>query len=220
MGNVQVQPTVQVTVPQCPSDFQSSGSQSCQIKCPSGFKTQQGGSGENNSCVNESNNAYSLLVYSIPLTASQEIFEGERTRFARAFQDLQNRIAEDESAERALQQETSKYNVVATDYEAVRSRYSTYNNIQAATEELKDTIDILKPRRGPTAPDLQSDMEVERRNIMDTVSQKLVMVQVALVTILLCVVQYIVLPNEYAHKVAFITASVGLGVGIFLTSKK
>lgn len=220
LPSVQVQPAIQVAVAQCPSDFDTTGNQSCQIKCPSGFKTQRGGSGENDSCVHETNNAYSVPIYSIAPTASTSVFEGERSRFRTAFEALQSRISEDESAERALQTEMGNYSSQVTEYDAIQSKYSMYNNIRSATNSLKDTLDTLKPPRPPTAPNMRSDIEVERRNILDIVSQKLLMVQVALVTILICVVEYVVLPAEYAHKLAFLTASVGLGVGIFLMSKK
>jgi hypothetical protein len=137
-----------------------------------------------------------------------------------ALQEVQKTMDEDVSAQQALESEMNNYNRNASEYETIKSQYSAYNNVHEATGKIKDTIEVLKPFRGPTAPDMSSSMEIERRNIMDAVSQKLIMIQVALVTILICVIEYIVLPNEYAHKVAFITAAIGLGVGIFLMSKK
>jgi hypothetical protein len=220
MLNIEVEPGLRIGRLRCPNDFRRGGESTCRIRCPAGFKPRVGGSGENDRCVHETNNAYSVITYPIPIGSDEELFESERTRFMEDLQALQTKIDEDTSADQALQTEMGHYNINAAEYASIRSQYSAYNNVESATNSIKDTIDALKPRRPPTAPNLKSDIELERRNILEIVSQKLVMIQVALVTLLVCIVEYIVLPNEYAHKVAFLTAAVGLGVGIFLMSKK
>ena len=220
MGNIQVQPGLRIGTLRCPSDFSRVDQASCRIQCPQNFKFVIGSNGEVGRCVHDANNTYTVPAYTIPMSADESTFDGERSRFMEDLQKLQATIDEDQSADSALQTETNNYNLNTTEYESIKSQYSAYNNVQEATGKIKDTIEVLKPFRQPTAPSMNSQMEIERRNILDAVSQKLIMIQVALVTILICIVEYIVLPNEYAHKVAFITACVGLAVGIFLMSKK
>ena len=72
----------------------------------------------------------------------------------------------------------------------------------------------LRPFRPPTAP--TDDLERERRGIASISSQQFLMIQVSLFIVVLVLIAYIVVPQKWAHTVAFLLIVVGIAVGFFL----
>jgi hypothetical protein len=97
-------------------------------------------------------------------------------------------------------------------HEAIQTEFAAYTG---AKQEIKKTIDALKPLRPPTAP--ASDLAIERQSILAIVSKNLRVVQIALLTVLICLLEYVVLPAPFVHGLAFLTMCVGIGVGIYLS---
>ena len=85
-----------------------------------------------------------------------------------------------------------------------------------AATRMKQVTDSIRRPRQPVAP--RKDIDEERQRIMSITEKRVQLLQVALITVLVCMVVYIVLPIGIAHGVAFLTACVGVAVGIFLTS--
>ena len=218
MGNLQIRPGTQVSIARCPGDFETSTSNTCRYQCPSGYKYGQGISGELDRCIHETNNQYSATLQKIPVTSSSTAFDDERKRFNDEIRGLQQKIDADSQAQKNLKQQTDVYASSSLKRDALQSQYAGFSSVRDAAVTIKETSDSLKPMRSPTQP--YSDIEKERRAILQITSQKLLIIQVALVTILLCAAEYVILPADYAHKLAFLTLSVGLAVGIFLTRKE
>lgn len=82
-------------------------------------------------------------------------------------------------------------------------------------KQIRDTSNSLNPLRPPTAP--ASDIARVKKDIVAISKPNLLVVQIALATILVCLLMYLVLPANYAHPVAVLLLSVGFAVGIFLT---
>lgn len=80
---------------------------------------------------------------------------------------------------------------------------------------LKQTLDVLQPMRPPTQP--SSDIADEQKKIQEMHSRSLILLQVALLTILIAGIVYLVVPAKYANPVAFLLLCVGIAVGIFLS---
>jgi hypothetical protein len=81
-------------------------------------------------------------------------------------------------------------------------------------DAIRDVNQSLKPLRPPTAPD--SDILKEQDKIHNILARNLLVIQIALFTIFLAFLNYLLVPIKYAHYVAFLTLSVGIAVGIFL----
>jgi uncharacterized membrane protein len=98
----------------------------------------------------------------------------------------------------------------------VNAAYTGYSMLQGVADRVKSMTDSIRRPRQPVAP--RKDIDEERQRIMSITEKRVQLLQVALVTVLVCMVVYIVLPISIAHGVAFLTACVGVAVGIFLTS--
>jgi hypothetical protein len=97
-------------------------------------------------------------------------------------------------------------------HNAIQSEFASYNGVK---QEIKQTIDDLRPMRPPTAP--ASDLAIERQSILAIVAKNLHVVQIALLTVLICLLEYVILPAPFVHGPAFLTMCVGIGVGIYLS---
>lgn len=97
--------------------------------------------------------------------------------------------------------------------DAVVSEHSKIQGEYAAFI-VKDTANSLKPFRPPTQP--ASDIEKERKSVLQAAAKNLHVIQLAFFTILLTLLEYLLLPAEYAHPLGFLTLCVGTAVGIYL----
>ena len=97
------------------------------------------------------------------------------------------------------------------------STVSEHSKIQGqyAAFAVKSTADSLKPLRPPTQP--SSDIEAVRKSILKAAAKNLHLIQVALTTILISLLVYVLIPAPYAHGIAFLTLCVGTAIGIYLT---
>jgi hypothetical protein len=102
-------------------------------------------------------------------------------------------------------------NLVA-EHDAIQSEYAAYTG---ATKDIQDTTASLQNIRPPTAP--REDIKKERQSILEIVAKNLRMVQIALLTVLVCLLEYLVFPAKYAHGIAFLTLAVGIASGIYLS---
>ena len=196
----------------CPSDFELDLNNSCRIKCPRGFKYLQEAGG--NACVYEQNNAYKVTLQLIPSAATPSAFLDERSRFANALSEVQAKIQEKIEADRALQNRLPEFEA---QYGAFQTRYAGFGSTQKSLDALNQTIQDLKPMRPKTAP---LEIEDERRRILGVSDENLRVAQVALMTVLICLVVYVIIPIPYSHGLAFLVACVGIAIGIFLMSNK
>lgn len=217
MGNIQATPGTQLAIVKCPSDFEDAGNSMCRYKCPSGYKFIQEGGGQPNRCVYATNNSYSVNLQQVPIKASPDAFNQERNRFYDDQVKTEEQRRVDIDAKENVRQASRLQNMRVKEHDSIRAQYAGYRSVVDAKNEIKKTKDSLRPMRPPTQP--YSDIEKERRDILKIVSEKLVIAQVALFTILICAAEYMLLPSEYSHKLAFLTLCVGLSVGIFLSRK-
>jgi hypothetical protein len=102
-------------------------------------------------------------------------------------------------------------NIVA-EHDAIRTEYAAYTG---ATRDIQDTIASLQNIRPPTSP--RGDIKKERESILAIVARNLRMVQIALLTVLVCLLEYLVFPTKYAHGIALLTMAVGIASGIYLS---
>ena len=79
---------------------------------------------------------------------------------------------------------------------------------------LQELNQSLKPFRPPTAP--ASDIQIERKYILESSAPNFLVIQVALAVIVLALLAYVLLPASIAHSIALLLFAVGIAVGIFL----
>jgi hypothetical protein len=154
------------------------------------------------------NNEFSIPLRQVPPGPLSDVHIAEKKRFSDEYENVKKSlpavqqvgILQDEEKNRV-----AKHDGIATEYAAFRS----------VKDELKKTIDMLKPMRAKTSP--QSDIEQEKQNIFAIVAVQMYVIQCILLTILFCMLVYVVIPVEYAHGVAFLVACTGSAIGIYLS---
>ena len=100
------------------------------------------------------------------------------------------------------------------DYQRIQSEYASYVPIGDAAKAIQETNKQLRVPRPKTAT--EDEITRERKAIVRTKTPSLLVLQVALVTIVLCLLVYVFAPAKYAHGIALLVLSVGIAVGIFL----
>jgi hypothetical protein len=99
------------------------------------------------------------------------------------------------------------------DYDKIKSQYATYSMETDASTKMKALERSLKAR-SPVQP---NEIPNLRSQILKTPS--LAVIQTALFTILLALVEFLVLPGEVASYVVFLTLCMGASTGIYLGSR-
>ena len=102
------------------------------------------------------------------------------------------------------------------DHSRIQTEYANFKSINTAGVKMKETTDTLKTMRPPTQP--HADIALARKSIVKAAATNLHVIQLSLFTILLALLEYLLLPAEYAHGVAFLTLCVGTSAGIYLAT--
>lgn len=193
---------------ECPSDFEPDLNNACRMKCPPGFKYLQQPGGDK--CVYEKDNRYTLDLQSIPPGVSDTAFTEERNRLYGQLEKVQGDIE-------AQRQVTNRLPDYEAQHKAFQTNYAGFKSMQENTNLLKDALQDVRPMRAKTAP---ADIGEEYKKIISIRDEDVRMVQVALLTILVCLIVYLVVPTPFSHGIAFLFACAGIAVGIFLMTSK
>ena len=102
-------------------------------------------------------------------------------------------------------------------YGRIQSDYATVSLTNTVGKAIRDTQQALKPLRAKVAP--AEDLELERRKIVEDTRKPLLFIQLALFVVFLCLVFYVVLPQEWANGLSFLLLCVGVAGGFFLKGK-
>jgi hypothetical protein len=204
----------------CPQDFEQGVGFSCRLKCPQGFKYAQEGGGTSplvEKCVFSTNNSYSVKLRDLPLFEKDQPeppeYAAERQRFAQELESLNQRIqTEGPVQDKIVSFKEQRANDV-NQYNRIQSQYANYSSGTEVAKKIKEVTDSLKPMRPPVAG---SEINLERRKLLETSQPNMLVIQVALAVAVLCLLTYVFLPANSAHIVAFLFLSVGVAVGIFL----
>lgn len=199
----------------CPNDFQATGN-ACYAKCPSTFKyIEEQGAGK---CVYRTNNSLFVTLTPVPKYAvgrpEPAEFAYARTQLATDLADVYEAVATDNDSQKRLAAESQ----VTLGHNTTRTRlageYATFRAGQQDVEKMKEIVDSLRPMRPPTSP--KSDIEAERKAIVDIVTQNILLLQIALFAVFVALLTYVILPASYAHGVSFLVLCVAVAAGFFL----
>jgi uncharacterized membrane protein len=100
-------------------------------------------------------------------------------------------------------------------YQAIQSAYASYAPLGDAEQALRTTNAKLRVPRPKTVT--ESDIHQERKAIVTPKTPPLLVLQLALATLVVCLLVYVFVPAPYAHGIALLVLSVGIAVGIFLS---
>jgi hypothetical protein len=100
-------------------------------------------------------------------------------------------------------------------YQRIQSEYASYVPVGDAATAIQETNKRLRVPRPKVAT--ETEINNERKAIVRTKTPSLLVLQVALATVVLCLLVYVFVPANYAHGIALLVLSVGIAVGIFLT---
>lgn len=196
----------------CPVDFQSGGEMSpCIAKCPAGFKYGQVRKPglpiqtiDRCTLFTDSTKGFDLVNQQPYDTTKPEPpwFATERARVSAAAAALPSVAQFQDDATAATR-----------NYETIKSQYAGYSVESDVSAKMKEVSDSLRVRHVQPVP-LNDGI---REKILNTRSMSVI--QSALFTILLALVEFLVLPGEYASYVVFLTLCVGASAGIYLTTR-
>ena len=110
--------------------------------------------------------------------------------------------------------ETRSPSQIAQEYESIKSQYAGYSAESDSSKKIKAVSDSLKVPRSPVQP---HPIVNERNKILNPLNFSVI--QVVLLTILVSLVEFLVIPPAYASYVVFITLCVGAAAGIYLSSR-
>jgi hypothetical protein len=103
---------------------------------------------------------------------------------------------------------------IAQEYESLKSQYAGYSAESDSSKKIKAVSDSLKVPRSPVQP---HPIVNERNKILKPLN--FAVIQVVLLTIIVSLVEFLVIPPQYASYVVFITLCVGAAAGIYLSSR-
>jgi hypothetical protein len=103
---------------------------------------------------------------------------------------------------------------IAQEYESLKSQYAGYSAESDSSKKIKAVSDSLKVPRSPVQP---HPIVNERNKILKPLN--FAVIQVVLLTIIVSLVEFLVIPPPYASYVVFITLCVGAAAGIYLSSR-
>ena len=103
---------------------------------------------------------------------------------------------------------------IAQEHETLQSQFAGYSVQSDASKKIKAVSDSLKVPRPPVQP---NPIVNERTKILKPLNFSVI--QTVLFTILIALVEFLVIPPQYASYVVFITLCVGASAGIYLSSR-
>lgn len=103
---------------------------------------------------------------------------------------------------------------IAQEYQTLKSQFAGYSAESDSSKRIKSVSDSLKIPRPPVQP---NPIVNERTKILKPLNFSVI--QTVLFTILIALVEFLVIPPQYASYVVFITLCVGASAGIYLSTR-
>lgn len=102
----------------------------------------------------------------------------------------------------------------APGYETIKGQYAGYAAESDAGDRIKAVTDSIRNPRPHVQPDPINEV---KRKILKPLDMSVI--QTILFTILLALVEYLMVPQEYAQYLVFLTLCVGASAGIYLSTR-
>jgi hypothetical protein len=116
------------------------------------------------------------------------------------------------STNRQTLQRDPRITNIENQHGAIRTEYAAFNQHKQLSDQIKATADAIKPIRSKTQP-----VELPEAQIVTV--KNLQVIQVALLSVLLALVGFLIVPSPYASIAGFLALCVGASVGIYLSTR-
>lgn len=204
----------------CPSGFEERSFFACSAVCPAEFKKLRGQ--QEDECVHIIRNNRRFRLRNVPKqrdidrenSVEPPLYERERIRVRNEAAEVRRQVEEDIERAREVNAASDSRNQHIQQFSNIQSQAAVFTSMKGAAQEVRDVTNSLRRFRPPTAP--SSDLEIQRKAIIDISNRNLYFVQIALACVILALVGYLILPIGYAHGIAFLILCVAIAVGFFL----
>jgi hypothetical protein len=99
-------------------------------------------------------------------------------------------------------------------YETIKGQYAGYAAVSDAGDRIKAVTDSLTPPRPPVQP---NPINTIKRQLLKPLDMSVI--QTVLFSIFLALIEYMMVPQEYAQYLVFLTLCVGASAGIYLSTR-
>lgn len=196
----------------CPMGFETGttgvGIPTCHVKCPNGYSYTA------ERCVSDKNSDYSIGVTNLSTNSDQSQFSNESTRFLEELAKINEKIEADLSTHADVYAEKAEGSNIVSDHHRIKSEYAAAEAEHAVVAKFDKILETVKPPRPKTAG---SEINKEQAQIMFLAAKHLYVVQVALLTILLCLMAFLFLPSAWAQAMVLLLLSAGIASAIYLS---
>jgi hypothetical protein len=190
----------------CPAGFEK-GIDSCHIKCPVGYSYTNG------SCVSD-NHEYSIGVTDLPPQSDMSQFTAESARFLHELTKVNAKIEADLAAHADVYTEKSEGAGIVADHHKIKSEHASAEAEHSVAAKFDKILETVKPPHPKTAG---SEINKEQAQIKFLEAKQMYVVQVALLTILLCLMTFLFVPSAWAQGMILLLLSTGIASAIYLS---
>lgn len=196
----------------CPAGFETGmsmlGLPMCHIKCPDGYAYT------NSTCVSNRNSEYSIGVTNLSANSNSAQFTNESSRFLRELAKVNEKIEADMRAHVDVYSEKASGTEIVSDHHKIKSEYAAAKAEQDVVAKFDRILETVKPPHPKVAG---SEINKEQAEIRFLEAKHMYVVQVALLTILLCLMVFLFVPREWAQAMILLLLSVGIASAIYLS---
>jgi len=196
----------------CPMGFETGetgvGIPSCHIKCPTGYSYTA------EKCVMDKNSEYSIGVTTLPTSSSPSQFSNESTRFLQELAKINEKLEADLSAHADVYEQKAEGSNIVSNHHKIKSEYAAAEAEQQLVAKFDKILETVKPPHPKVAG---SEINKEQAQIMFLAAKQMYVVQVALLTILLCLMAFLFLPSSWAQSMVLLLLATGLASAIYLS---
>ena len=196
----------------CPRGFDTGanavGIPTCHVRCPNGY------SYTDDRCVSDKNSEYSIGLTSLPTTSDPSQFSNESTRFLQELAKINEKIEADMSSHADVYAEKADGANIVGGHHKIKSEHAAAEAEHAVVAKFDKILETVKPPRPKTAG---SEINKEQAQIMFLEAKHMYVVQVALLTILLCLMVFLFVPSTWAQGMVLLLLSAGIASAIYLS---
>jgi hypothetical protein len=184
------------------------GIPTCHVKCPNGYSYTA------ERCVSDKNSDYSIGVTNLSTNSNPSQFSNESTRFLEELAKINEKIEADMAARADVYSEKTSGADIVYDHHKIKSEYASAEAEQQLVAKFDKILETVKPPRPAVAG---SEINKEQAQIMFLAAKQMYVVQVALLTILLCLMAFLFLPSSWAQAIVLLLLATGIASAIYLS---
>ena len=196
----------------CPRGFETGvtgvGIPVCHIKCPNGYSYTA------ERCISDKNSEYSIGVTNLSAASEPSQFSNESTRFLQELAKINEKIEADMSSHADVYAEKADGANIVGGHHKIKSEHAAAEAEHDVVAKFDKILETVKPPHPKVAG---SEINKEQAKIMFLEAKHMYVVQVALLTILLCLMVFLFVPSAWAQGMILLLLSAGIASAIYLS---